>query len=477
MRLILFFSLFFCLFFLNLQLSLADCSSTTISKLRARQNSLITTINTLKSARSKLSARCKNLRSKVRKRANSSSRLKSRLRRCENRLSAKTSALLKKRLKKRRIRKKLARCGEPPSPTPASLKIVPAFSNLTFQSPVDLQHAADSSNRLFVVEQGGKIKVFQNSDTVSSTTTFLDISSLIATGGEKGLLGLAFHPGYAQNGFFYVNYTKKGSGNTVIARYTKDPANPDKALAGSQTVLLEITQPFGNHNGGQLAFGPDGYLYIAVGDGGSAGDPQGNAQNRKTLLGSILRIDVDNTSPGKNYAIPSDNPFKGNSSGFKEEIYAYGLRNPWRISFDPKNGKLYAADVGQDRREEVNIITSGANYGWNIVEGSLCFNPSSGCNKSGLVPPIAEYSHAVGSSITGGYVYRGSRLSGHSGYYFYADFISGVIWELKYNGSSATVRKLFDTDHLISSFGVDQNGELYFMNYVTGKLFSFAPAG
>jgi glucose/arabinose dehydrogenase len=335
-----------------------------------------------------------------------------------------------------------------------------AFPVLLFDAPVGIYNAGDGSNRLFVVEQAGLIWVFNNSRDVFFAELFLNISDRVLFGGEQGLLGLAFHPHFRNNGYFYVDYVADSPRRTVIARFSVAAGNPNEADMNSEVVLLEVEQPFSNHKGGQIAFGPDGYLYVALGDGGSGGDPLGNGQNRSTLLGKILRIDVDSTSDGLNYGIPVDNPFVGNVQGFREEIFAYGFRNPWRFSFDFKTGRLWVGDVGQDRMEEVDIVEKGKNYGWNVMEGSLCFSPSSGCNRIGLELPVWEYGHDLGIAVTGGFVYRGSRLAELVGAYVYGDYGSGRIWALRYGGSS-TNEMVIDTDLLIPSFGVDEAGELY----------------
>ncbi|MDZ7292551.1 MAG: PQQ-dependent sugar dehydrogenase [candidate division KSB1 bacterium] len=350
-----------------------------------------------------------------------------------------------------------------------------AFPNLTFNYPVDLQHPGDGTDRLFVVEQPGMIRTFENSSTASSATTFLDIRDRVEYGGEKGLLGLAFHPDYKNNGYFYVNYTARRQNQlrTTIARFRVSANDANLADKNSELILLEFNQPYDNHNGGQIAFGPDGFLYIATGDGGSGGDPQGNGQNLKVLLGKILRLDVNNPATGKNYSIPQDNPFAGNTAGSREEIYAYGLRNPWRFSFDPVTGWLWAADVGQNRIEEIDIIEKGGNYGWNIVEGNLCYQPSSGCNTAGLIKPVWEYNHSVGASITGGHVYRGRRNPELVGAYLYGDFVSGRIWALSYDGvNPATNTELIDSNLNIASFGIDKNNELYICAF-DGKIYRF----
>ncbi|MFX1283397.1 MAG: PQQ-dependent sugar dehydrogenase [Promethearchaeota archaeon] len=336
-----------------------------------------------------------------------------------------------------------------------------AFPNLTFTNPIGLYYSNDDSNRLFVVEQEGIIFSFNNSKFVSSTNIFLDISDKVLFGGEQGLLGLVFHPNYSSNGYFYLNYIADNPRRTVIARYSVMNNNSDQANTTSELLLLEVSQPYANHNGGQLAFGPDGYLYIALGDGGSGGDPLGNGQNRSTLLGSILRIDVDNNSPTTTYSIPSDNPFVGTPENFRKEIFAYGLRNPWRFSIDPLTGWLWAGDVGQNKIEEIDIIEKGGNYGWNIMEGSHCYSPSTGCNQSNLILPIFEYGHDIGISITGGYVYRGSNLKTLYGNYIYGDYGSGRIWALSSDNSTIQNHLLIDTTFNIVSFGVDKTNELY----------------
>lgn len=334
-----------------------------------------------------------------------------------------------------------------------------------FKNPVTITHAGDGSGRIFVVEQKGVIRVVRNG--VVTSTPFLDITGLVnSSGSEQGLLGLAFPPGFAARRTFYVNYTdRNGVGNTVIARFALDSSSNVAAQASRQT-LLRIVQPFKNHNGGQLVFGPDNLLYIGTGDGGSAGDPFGNGQNLKTLLGKLLRIDVLGNEASL-YTIPATNPF-GN------EIWAYGLRNPWRFSFDRLTGDFYLADVGQNMLEEVDFQPAGsgrgANYGWNILEGSNCFGKAT-CNKVGLVLPVAEYMHGKGDcSITGGYVYRGSsRLL--QGIYIYGDFCSGRIWGLRRTGGRWESRLLSDTEFQISSFGEDEEGELYMADYAGGAIY------
>jgi glucose/arabinose dehydrogenase len=314
--------------------------------------------------------------------------------------------------------------------------------------PVDIQSARDGSNRLFIIEKHGTIRVYENRQALDKP--FLDITDRVNdSGNEMGLLGLAFHPDYAQNGFFYVNYTGDG-GHTRISRFQ---ASGNSADANSEKVLLFIEQPYSNHNGGSLAFGPDGYLYAGLGDGGLAGDPHKNGQNKTVLLGKILRIDVNSGDP---YAVPSDNPF-GN------EVWAYGLRNPWRISFDRATGDLWIGDVGQNQWEEVDYFpaggAAGANFGWSIMEGNHGYD---GEPQSGLILPVAEYSHSDGGcSVTGGYVYRGA-MPEWNGIYLYGDYCSGKIWGMILSGGGWQNQLLFETRELITSFGQDESGEVYF---------------
>ena len=350
--------------------------------------------------------------------------------------------------------------------------IEPAFPNLSFNRPVDLQHSGDQNNKLFVVEQAGIISVFDNNNSVSEKTVFLDIQSRVDDRfNEEGLLGLAFHPSFSENGYFFVNYTASNADRTVISRFQISSDSQNKADPDSEFILLEYEQPYANHNGGQVSFGPDGYLYIAVGDGGSANDPHNNGQNPKTLLGSILRIDVDRQENGLPYAIPPNNPFAGNTEGFREEIYAYGLRNPWRFSFDPETNWLWTGDVGQNKYEEIDIIEKGGNYGWKFKEG---FHDFSGSTSQPLIEPVWEYDHAQGDvSITGGFVYRGSAVPALIGKYIYADYASGRIWNLDFSDPERPSNTLIhEADFQISSFGVDQNNELYICGF-DGKLYKF----
>lgn len=364
----------------------------------------------------------------------------------------------------------------------AQFELQQAFPNLSFTRPVDLQNAGDQTNRIFVVEQAGRIHVFPNDSMVTQTNLFLDIVPRVDdSGNEMGLLGLAFHPNYAGNGYFYVNYTAGNPRRTVISRFQVSPSNPDSADPGSELILLQYDQPESNHNGGQIAFGPGGYLYIASGDGGGSGDQHGtigNGQDRSTLLGKILRIDVDNQDSGLNYAIPRDNFFYGNSSGYREEIFAYGLRNPWRFSFDFDTGRLWAADVGQSAYEEIDLIENGKNYGWRIMEGNHCYNPPTGCDTTGLTMPVWEYAHGLGYSVTGGYVYRGTAVPELTGKYIYGDYVTRRIWALSYDGINAPVNEdVLTAPNDISSFGQDENRELYIctFNGSSSKIFRFKP--
>ncbi|MBI4456049.1 MAG: PQQ-dependent sugar dehydrogenase [Acidobacteria bacterium] len=335
--------------------------------------------------------------------------------------------------------------------------------------PVFVTHAGDGSGRLFIVEQDGRILVFRDGQVLPRP--FLDITARVESLGEKGLLGLAFHPSFRSNGRFFVNYTRSSAGllQTVIAEYRASTINPDVADS-SERVILEFGQPFENHNGGMIAFGPDGYLYIGSGDGGSAGDPFDNGQRTDTLLGKVLRIDVDRGTP---YAIPLDNPFV-DRPGARGEIWTYGLRNPWRFSFDRLTGRLLLGDVGQSAREEVDMIVRGSNYGWRIMEGSACFSPSSDCNRAGLLFPIAEYKNPdEGTAVIGGYVYRGLQETSLRGAYIFGDLSSSRIWSLVEAGPDTWKRKeILRTNFPISSFGEDEQGELYVVDYggATGSI-------
>ena len=355
---------------------------------------------------------------------------------------------------------------------PASAQpLVNAFPNLSFSDPVDIQAADDGSNRLFVVEQRGIIRVFENDASASSSSVFLNIDPRVSSGGETGLLGLVFDPNYAQNGFFYVNYTAGGPLRTVISRF-QVTGDPDVADPDSEEILITVDQPFSNHNAGQLQFGPDGYLYVGLGDGGSAGDPLDSGQSLDTLLGSLLRLDVrgggnslDCGAGTGSATIPADNPFIDGPGGDCDEAWAYGLRNPFRYSFGP-DGRLWLGDVGQNRREEVNIIEGGENYGWNDLEGTLCYpSGQANCPLNGTVPPIYEHPHNFfgnqgAFSLIGGYVYTGPSCQALRGKYVYGDFITRNLWTLTYDGTTA------DNDNLSASagpttFGLDEQGDLF----------------
>jgi glucose/arabinose dehydrogenase len=347
----------------------------------------------------------------------------------------------------------------PTALTAGQLTVVRVTGGLS--SPLGVVNAGDGSNRLFIVERGGKVRVV--SGGVLRSAPFLDIGSRTTPGGERGLLGLAFHPDFGVNGHVYLYYTA-ADGDIVLSRVTANAARTSASLT-TEKVLLRVEHSANtNHNGGAMAFGPDGYLYIGTGDGGGSGDPLDNAQDiTNEFLGKILRIDVDGTGHGVDgvgYGIPSSNPFVGTTGD--DEIWAYGLRNPWRISFDRTSGDLYIADVGQSRREEVNLEdvddVGGNDYGWNVMEGSLCYSPSSGCDTSGTTLPVAQYDHSLGCSITGGYVYRGAHRD-LQGLYVYGDFCSGRLWTMAANGTGETVRR--DTNLSISSFGESEAGELF----------------
>jgi glucose/arabinose dehydrogenase len=367
-----------------------------------------------------------------------------------------------------------------PAPVPAAVlppeglavsavQLVPVLTGLS--SPLYLTHAGDGTNRLFVVEQPGRIQVLRLPG--STPAVFLDITPKVLSGGERGLLGLAFHPGYAVNRRFFVHYTRQPDGATVIAEYQASAGDPDLA-DGTETVLLVVLQPFANHNGGTIEFGPDGFLYIGLGDGGSGNDPDNRAQDLDDLLGKILRIDVDVPNPPALYSSPADNPFVGASPG-RDEIYAVGLRNPFRFSFDRQTGALIAGDVGQGMREEIDVIVRGGNYGWRVFEGSLCtgLDPAL-CGAGGFIAPIAEYDHSAGRcSVTGGYVYRGAQGTLPVGTYVFGDFCTGEIFQLGQVAAGAPLELLLDTTSSLASFGEDEAGEIYVVG-LEGSVFRLA---
>ncbi len=369
--------------------------------------------------------------------------------------------------------------GRPPSGEDFdATKIRISFSRVarSLSKPVFVTHAGDGSGRLFIVEQGGRIRILRNGSILA--TPFLNISAKVTKGSEQGLLGLAFHPNYEANGTFYIYYTNV-NGAIVIARHLRT-TNPDVANATGVTLLTIGHPTYTNHNGGMLAFGPDGYLYAGTGDGGSSGDPGNHGQSRNTLLGKILRIDIDLETGGRKYAIPPGNPYAGATPGL-DEIWSFGLRNPWRFSFDGRTGDLWIGDVGQNRYEEIDRSQAvngvdagkGLNYGWRVLEGNACYNPSSGCSTSGKTPPMAVYSHSLGCSVTGGYVYRGLAYRGLVGGYLFGDFCSGRIWALRAHGPATQSPVLMaDTNLSISSFGEGPDGTIYVTDLGSGDVWA-----
>ena len=357
------------------------------------------------------------------------------------------------------------------------LDVEPAFPNISLQRMVHLTYSSEDDDRLFVVLQPGRIVFFEDRPDAEDVRTFLDIREQVSDrGNEEGLLGLAFDPEYESNGYFYVYYSAANPRRSIISRFSVDPGDPNLGDPSSETEIMTVSQPYSNHNGGHIVFGPDGYLYVGLGDGGSANDPDGNGQDRTTLLGTILRIDVSTLDSLGRYSVPPDNPFVGEGGGVRPEIWAYGLRNPWRFNFDPATGELWAADVGQNAWEEVDLIRPGLNYGWDIMEGAHC-TPSRGltgllrrgpeeCDRAGLELPIIEYGRDGGCSITGGYVYRGSRLPSLSGAYVYGDFCSGRIWALRASSGALVEHKLLvDTAISLSAFGENPEGELFMLSF------------
>jgi glucose/arabinose dehydrogenase len=349
-----------------------------------------------------------------------------------------------------------------PDPATATWRLLTDKLN----DPVGVTNTGDGSGRLFILEQDGLIRIFQNGALLA--TPFLDLRDRVLSGGERGLLGLAFHPQYAQNGYFYVNYTNL-QGNTIIARFQVSSGDPNRADPSSEKRLIFVQQPYPNHNGGEVAFGPDGYLYLGLGDGGSQGDPNDHGQSLNTLLGKILRIDVDHGDP---YAIPPDNPFQGKG---KAEIWAYGLRNPWRFSFDRATGDLYIGDVGQDLWEEIDYLPAGSpggtNFGWNYMEGFHTYRNRTPPQNLQLTPPVAEYSHQFGCAVTGGYVYRGQELPDWQGVYLFGDYCSGNVWGLLRSPDGSWQQEmLYQNVGRISSFGEDEAGEIYLTD-LGGNLF------
>jgi glucose/arabinose dehydrogenase len=343
-------------------------------------------------------------------------------------------------------------------PAEVSLRAVEVASGLS--NPLYLT-APPGDDRLFVVEQGGRVRIVKGG--VLLQQPFLDITARVSSGGERGLLSIAFHPQYATNGYLYASYTDL-AGDTRIERYSVSPANRDVADPASAQLVLSVAQPFANHNGGLVVFGPDGMFYVGLGDGGSGGDPQNNGQSTATLLGKLLRLDVDAGTP---YAIPPGNPFIG-QAGARSEIWALGLRNPWRFAFDRVAGLLYVADVGQNQWEEISVVAvnrPGVNYGWRILEGSHCYGTAT-CNAQGLERPVVEYSHAEGCSVTGGAPYRGGLIPGIVGHYFYSDYCTGFLRSFRYQNGQAVDQRSWDVGALgsVLSFGEDAAGELYVLS-------------
>ena len=365
------------------------------------------------------------------------------------------------------------------------LDVEPAFPNISLQRMVHLTYSSENDARLFVVLQPGRIVFFEDRPDAQDVRTFMDISERVSDrGNEEGLLGLAFDPAYESNGYFYVYYSAANPRRSVISRFSVDPNDPHRADASSETEIMVVPQPYSNHNGGHLVFGPDGFLYVGLGDGGSANDPSGNGQDKTTLLGTILRIDVSTLDSLGRYSVPPDNPFAGDGGGVRSEIWAYGLRNPWRFNFDPETGDLWAADVGQNAWEEVDVIRRGANYGWNVMEGAHCTprrgltgllrKSSEACDRTGLELPVIEYGREDGCSITGGYVYRGERLPSLAGAYVYGDFCSGKIWGLRAeSGAAVEHRLLVDSSLRLSAFGENPAGELFMLSF-DRKIYHFA---
>ncbi|WP_454064131.1 PQQ-dependent sugar dehydrogenase [Candidatus Nitrospira salsa] len=350
-----------------------------------------------------------------------------------------------------------------PETSTAPFALTPLITD-QLHKPIFVTHTREGNDRLFIVEQDGKILIFEKGRLLPKP--FLDISSKVSTGGERGLLGLAFHPNYAKNGRLFINYTRKEDQATVIAEYHR-AAIPDQAEM-KERILLVMPQPYGNHNGGMVAFGPDGYLYIGMGDGGAGGDPENRAQNSKELLGKILRIDIDQGDP---YGIPADNPYVKN--GGRPEIYAIGFRNPWRFSFDRQTGELWAGDVGQNSWEEITKVNKGENLGWRLMEGEHCFQPKQGCqNSTQLTMPVLNYANGDNGrcSVTGGYVYRGKTMPSLQGTYLFADFCSGEI----FGYANKSFKVLLDTDLQIPSLGEDETGELYILGY-DGSIHKLTP--
>lgn len=351
--------------------------------------------------------------------------------------------------------------------------VEPVFRNLTFRNLTNLVQIDDGSGGFIVTEQKGLVYYFPDDQDVQGTHILLDISDRVSTGhNEEGLLGIAVSPNFKVDRSLYIYYSAAKPRRSVLSRFDLSHGPISAIDSSTETVILDVPQPYGNHNGGQITFGPDRFLYISVGDGGGAGDPERHAQNIGNLLGSILRIDVtgDMDVNGGRYKVPEDNPFL-NLPNVRAEIWAYGLRNPWRFSFDNHTGSLFVGDVGQEKREEIDIVKKGQNYGWPVMEGNLCYSPSINCNSSNMIPPVIEYSNDQGCSIIGGYVYRGIGFPGLKGSYIYGDYCSGRIWGVNIEGllkGDQTPRLLVDSDLYITSFAQDLSGNLYILSQNNG---------
>lgn len=363
-------------------------------------------------------------------------------------------------------------CRLPAEPA-GSVQIVDAFPSLpNLAAPIDLEPLGDGSGRLFVAERAGVVRLLADDRSATAAPVYLDLSSKVHTAFECGFLGLAAHPDYADNGWLFTSYCTRSGGQTysVISRWTRSASDPARADPGSEHELLRVRQPWDNHNGGAIAFGPDGRLFIAFGDGGAGDDPLGSGQDTSTWLGAILRVDVDDVPAGARYGIPDDNPFAG--GGGAPEIYAWGLRNPWRMGFDPETGELWVGDVGQNAVEEIDLVERGKNYGWKIMEGSRC-RPGgpANCDRTGLTLPVAEYGHDQGNSVTGGYVYRGTAAPSLYGAYLYADFGSSVLFAYRHGEAAPPTAPMMNTPTAIASFGQGEDGEVFLLGLMNGRVY------
>ena len=361
-------------------------------------------------------------------------------------------------------------CGDGSNKMASQISFTRSFPNLTFINPIAINQPPGDGTRWFLIEKGGQVLMFPNDDTATAASVSADFRSVVDDRGEGGLLGMAFHPSFSGSGQVYFYYTETGidPSTPLVSRLNRFNMNMNGIIdTGSGNIILSVDQPETNHNGGDIKFGPDGYLYIGLGDGGGSGDPEGNGQDTATLLGSVLRIDVDNERP---YAIPAGNEFASSSTN-RPEIFAWGFRNPWRFSFDELTGDMWAGDVGQRAWEEIDLVVSGGNYGWNIEEGDHCFSPPVGCDDTGLIDPVFEYGRNEGQSVTGGYVYRGSSMPAFQGHYLFADWASGDLWGFDASSVLPEVKLLADTDMRIVSFAQDGNSELYVVDYSGGGIY------